>query len=63
MAGDRIEIYRARRGLLFRAQWRARVLGGNNRVIFVSAESYNNLGDLMKQVERLFPTLPVNVKE
>jgi uncharacterized protein YegP (UPF0339 family) len=54
---DRIEIYRSRRGLLGRTQYRARVVAPNGKALFVSAEGYNNLADLLKISDRLFPDL------
>jgi hypothetical protein len=61
--GDRVQMYKGRRGLFGRSQWRARVISGNNRRLFISAESYNNLGDLKEITDRLFPDLPVEVIE
>jgi uncharacterized protein YegP (UPF0339 family) len=55
---DRVEIYRARRGVLRRTQWRARVVSSNGKTLFVSAESYNNVDELLAIVARLFPDLP-----
>jgi uncharacterized protein YegP (UPF0339 family) len=55
---DRVEIYRSRRGMLRRTQWRARVVAPNGRVLFTSAESYNNPDDLLAIVDRLFGHLP-----
>lgn len=54
---DKLQIYRARRGLIGRTQYRARVIAGNGKRLFVSAEGYNNLGDLLKITDRLFPNL------
>lgn len=58
MATDEVEIYKGRRGLLSRNQWRARVRSENRNITFVSAEGYNNLGDLERVVARMFPGLP-----
>jgi uncharacterized protein YegP (UPF0339 family) len=55
---DHVEIYRSRRGVLRRTQWRARVVAPNGRALFVSSESYNNLDELLRIVDRLFPNLP-----
>jgi uncharacterized protein YegP (UPF0339 family) len=55
---DHVEIYRSRRGMLRRTQWRARVVASNGRALFVSAESYNNVDDLLEIIDRLFPNLP-----
>lgn len=40
----RFVITRARRGVLRRNQWYARIIAANGRVLFTS-ESYNNRGD------------------
>jgi uncharacterized protein YegP (UPF0339 family) len=56
---ERVEIYRARRGMLRRTQWRARIVAPNGRVLFVSAESYNNVDDLLAVVDRLLGHLPI----
>ncbi len=53
----RLEIYRARRGVLRRQQWRARVVSSNGKVLFANAESYNNVDDLLKVTSQLFPNL------
>lgn len=58
-----VEIYRGRRGLFSRTQYRARVVAPNGRRLFVSAEGYNNLGDLTELVARLFPELDVRVTD
>jgi hypothetical protein len=60
MRQDRVEIYRSRRGLLRRPQWRARVVAPNGKALFSISESYNNVDDLLKIVDRLFPDLPRN---
>jgi uncharacterized protein YegP (UPF0339 family) len=54
---DHVEIYRSRRGMLRRTQWRARVVASNGRALFVTAESYNNIRDLIEITDRLFPHL------
>lgn len=54
---DRLQIYKSRRGLIGRQQYRARVVSKNGRTLFVSAEGYNNLDDLLKISGRLFPHL------
>lgn len=41
----RFELYAARRGVLLRKQWRWRLRAGNNRIIAVSGEGYNNRSD------------------
>jgi uncharacterized protein YegP (UPF0339 family) len=61
MAGpSRVQIYRSRKGLLSRTQYRARVVSGNGKTLFVSAEGYNNLEDLLAIVDQLFPDLQRN---
>jgi uncharacterized protein YegP (UPF0339 family) len=57
MRPDRVEIYQSRRGLLGRKQYRARVVAPNGKALFVSAEGYNNLKDLLAVSDRLFPNL------
>ena len=57
MADDRFEYYQAKRGLLRRNQWRARVKSGGD-ILFVSSEGYNNLQDLLDIANRLFPDIP-----
>jgi hypothetical protein len=53
---DRVQIYQSRR-LLGRKQFRARVVAPNGKVLFVSAEGYNNLDELLAISDRLFPNL------
>lgn len=57
MRPDKVQIYHARRGLLGRKQYRARVVSPNGKALFVSAEGYNNLKDLLAITDRLFPDL------
>lgn len=57
MREDRLQIFTARRGLLRRTQYRARVIAGNGEKLFQSSEGYNNLHDLLKITDRLFPHL------
>jgi uncharacterized protein YegP (UPF0339 family) len=57
MRPDKVQIYRAGRGILKRTQYRARVVSGNGRKLFVSGEGYNNLADLLAIADRLFPAL------
>lgn len=57
MSEDRLQIYQGRRGLLTRKQYRARVVAANGKRLFVSAEGYNNLRDLLAITDRLFPHL------
>jgi hypothetical protein len=60
---DKVQIYRGRRGVFSRTQWRARVVdAGNHEKLFQSSEGYNNLGDLMRIVTRLFPDLAIEVE-
>lgn len=51
----RVQIYRGKRGLLSRNQWRLRTVAGNGKVELVAAEGYNNLGDVMNLAGRYFP--------
>jgi hypothetical protein len=56
-----IEIYAGRKGLLGRKQWRARVMSANGfDVLFVSAEGYNNRGELIDLCQQLFPSLTIH---
>jgi hypothetical protein len=57
MRPDRVQIYQTRRAGLGRKQYRARVVGPNGKVLFVSAEGYNNRSDLLGICVRLFPDL------
>jgi hypothetical protein len=60
----RIVIYPARRGLLLRRQWRAKVVSQHNgNRLFSSSEGYNNSGDLIRLVEALFPGIPYMVMD
>jgi uncharacterized protein YegP (UPF0339 family) len=52
-------IYKARRGRADRTQYRAKIIAGNGKKIFVTSESYNNPGDIEKQLLALSPTLPI----
>lgn len=45
MKGMEFELYRSKRGLFRRTQWRWRLIAGNGRVIATSGESYNNRSD------------------
>lgn len=54
---DKVQIYRGKRGLLSRTQYRARVVAPNGKVLMTSAEGYNNLDDLLAIIGRLFPNL------
>lgn len=47
------EVYRARRGLLLRPQWRWRLKAANGRIVATGGESYNNRGDCMGMVRRI----------
>lgn len=55
----RAVIYRARRGLFKRNQYRARIIATNGKTTFESSESYNNVGDLEDALHELNPALPV----
>ena len=57
MREDRIQIYEARRGLLRRKQYRARIVAPNGKTLFQSSEGYNNLAELLEITGRLFPHL------
>jgi uncharacterized protein YegP (UPF0339 family) len=57
MRPDKVQIYQAKRGLLRRKQYRARVIAPNGKVLLVTAEGYNNLNDLLAVTDRLFPHL------
>ncbi len=54
---DKLQIYEGKRGVLRRKQWRGRVVAPNGKVLFASSEGYNNLKDLLKITDRLFPHL------
>jgi uncharacterized protein YegP (UPF0339 family) len=56
---DHIEIYRARRGLLSRNQFRARVVAKNGRTVWILSETYNNKGDVAGMCQRYMPQLPI----
>jgi uncharacterized protein YegP (UPF0339 family) len=47
----RFEVYRARRGLLLRPQWRWRLCAANGRIIATSGESYNNRSDCLHAID------------
>jgi uncharacterized protein YegP (UPF0339 family) len=47
MRTDTVEIYKGRRGLSRRAQWRWRFLRSNGKKLADSAESYANVADLL----------------
>lgn len=57
MMPDKVQIYRSKRGLLRRTQYRARVVAPNGQRLMVTAEGYNNLKDLLAITDRLFPNL------
>lgn len=44
------ELYRARRGLFVRTQWRWRLRAANGHVIADSGEGYNNRGDALAAI-------------
>lgn len=44
------ELYRARRGLLLRTQWRWRLRARNGRIIATSGEGYNNRRDALAAI-------------
>jgi uncharacterized protein YegP (UPF0339 family) len=55
----RVFIYKGKRSLFRRSQYRARIVAGNGRNLFVSSEGYNNLADLERVIGNCFPGLPV----
>lgn len=59
-----IEIYSARRGVLSRKQWRARIVSEDNDFrLFISSEGYNNRKELRTLCERVMPHLPISFVE
>ncbi len=54
-----VEVYKGKRGLFSRSQYRARILSANGNIIFQTSEGYNNQMDLLNVVGRLFPHLAV----
>lgn len=53
-----LQVYRGKRGLMRRTQWRARLKDGSNgNILFVTSEGYNNLNDLLAVCAKAFPTL------
>lgn len=46
----RFEIYRARRGLLTRTQWRWRLRAANGQILANGGEGFNNRADLMRSI-------------
>lgn len=53
MRGLEFELYRAKRGLLRRTQWRWRLIAGNGKTIAESGESYNNRSDAMEMIGKI----------
>jgi hypothetical protein len=52
----KVEIYKVRKRLIGRTQYRARTRSGTNgKIGFVTGESYNNLADLEEAVNTHFP--------
>jgi uncharacterized protein YegP (UPF0339 family) len=49
----RFEVYRGRRGIFGRTQWRWRLRAANGKIIADSAESYNNRADCLMIIERI----------
>lgn len=46
----RFHVFRARRGLFSRPQWRWRLTADNHKIIAVSSESYNNRIDCLAAI-------------
>jgi uncharacterized protein YegP (UPF0339 family) len=44
-------VYRARRGILLRTQWRWRLKAKNGLVIATSGEGYSNKGDALRAIQ------------
>ena len=55
----RFELYRARRGLLRRTQWRWRLIARNGRILAVSAEGYNNRRDALSAIVSIRAEAPL----
>lgn len=52
----KVELYKGRKGLLGRTQYRARTRWRQNgKVGFITGEGYNNLADLERMVDTHFP--------
>lgn len=47
----KFELYRARRGLLLRVQWRWRLKARNGKIIATRGESYANRADAINAIE------------
>jgi uncharacterized protein YegP (UPF0339 family) len=59
----RFELYRARRGLLRRTQWRWRLIASNGRIIATSGESYNNRRDALAMIVAIRAEAPLAALE
>ena len=55
-----IVVYRARRGVLLRNQYGARVVAGNGRVLWRLSESYSNKQDVIDRCMTDFPMLTID---
>lgn len=57
----RFEVYRARRGLLRRPQWRWRLKAKNGRTVAHGGEGYNNRADCLHAIELIRTEAPYAV--
>ena len=55
----RFELYRARKGLLRRTQWRWRLVARNGRIIATSGEGYNNRRDALAMIVAIRAEAPL----
>ena len=55
----RFELYRARRGLLRRTQWRWRLIASNGRIIATGGEGYNNRRDALAMIVAIRAEAPL----
>lgn len=55
----KIVIYRGRRGLLTRSQYRARVVHQNGNTLWTTPEGYNNKADLREMCRRSMPNVEI----
>lgn len=59
----RFVLYRARRGLLLRTQWRWRLVARNGRTIATSGEGYNNRKDALSAIVSIRAEAPLALLE
>lgn len=59
----KFELYRARRGLLLRTQWRWKLLANNREPIAVSSEGYNNQADALRSIELVRDSADASIDE